>query len=99
MSFSQIQKIVDDVAQIKKAIEACGQNAKCLAELATKMEQEIVDFPSEIMKDVNGVVNIVQNYQQEIKQCGTDAVSHCTSQGKALLTKISACITDKIIHH
>lgn len=93
---------MDDVANIKTDIEKCGKGWKaisCLAKLATKLEEEIVKLPKDIETDVDGVLDIVQNLGPKIKQCGSDAVDNCKSNGEALLKKISLCVASKIIHH
>lgn len=92
---------MDDVANIKVEIKKCGKGWKsvsCLAKLAEKMEEEIVSLPKDISDDIKKVVTLIENIQPEIKNCGTTAVNNCQSQGKALLTKISLCVTEKIIH-
>lgn len=100
--YFQIQKTADDIAQIKVEIKKCGtgwKSIKCLAELAIQIEKEVVALPQQITNDVNAVITLFENLKVEIKQCGTDAINNCESKGKALLTKISACVASKIIHH
>lgn len=69
-----------------------------MAKLAVKIEGEIASLPKDITNDVNGVINIIENIEPKVKQCGSDGIDHCESQGKALLTKIGACVASKIIH-
>lgn len=70
-----------------------------MAELAEKIEKEVVALPKQIESDVSNVITLFENIKQEIKQCGTNAINNCESKGKTLLAKISACVASKIIHH
>lgn len=85
---------------MKHDVQDCRKDAKpsqCLTPLNTKMETQIVDLPTEITKTVDSIEQVVDNVKQEVKKCGTDAVKHCDSQGKALISKISTCV-GKIVH-
>lgn len=66
--------------------------------MATKIVDETVLVPKEIKEAVTDVVNIIKNVEPELQQCGTDAISKCESDGKALLIKISTCVAHKIGH-
>lgn len=97
----QIQKTVDDVTGIKQDIQDYGKDLKvvsCLAKLAIKIEDVIVSFPKYITKDVDGFVDIIQNIQLEIEQCGSDGIEYCIIQRNAFLTNIEICVARKIIN-
>lgn len=87
---------------MKKSASECLKNknsAVCLAKLAVKIAEDVTVLPAEIVKDGKTVLDLVKHIKPEITKCGSDAVSTCKNQGQALLSKISKCVENKIIHH
>lgn len=96
--YFQVQKIADQLTEIKKSIVKCNNDPTCLAALSAKISADLVTIPSEIAKDVTEVVTIIRNIEPEIRKCGTDVVTQCNIRGPKLLKKITQCVINKIKH-
>ncbi|KAG5892091.1 hypothetical protein JTB14_011991 [Gonioctena quinquepunctata] len=99
-ALNKIQKIVDDVENIKQEIKDCGhgfKSVKCLAKLALKIEGEITSLPTEIEVDVAATVALIAQLDEQIEKCASDKTDECESEGEALVEKISVCVAAKII--
>ncbi|XP_018579228.1 golgin subfamily A member 5-like [Anoplophora glabripennis] len=107
ISFAQdaldhLQKIVDEVENIKQEIKDCGHGfhaVKCIAKLAVRIEKDITTLPTRIEADVTATVALISNLDKEVKKCASNKVDQCENDGKKILEVIAACVAKKIITH
>lgn len=97
----QIQKVVDDITEVKQEVQHCGKGVKsvaCYAKLIVRISKDIVTAPVAITNDVKTVTVTVEEVVPELEACGTETVADCSTRGGVLLAKIDACVAQKMKH-
>ncbi|KAJ8920378.1 hypothetical protein NQ315_005244 [Exocentrus adspersus] len=99
-ALDHVQKIVDEVENIKKEIKDCGHGihaVKCIAKLAARIEKDITSLPTRIEADVTASVALISQLDKEVEKCASDKVEKCENDGKKILESIAACVAGKLI--
>ncbi|KAJ8983205.1 hypothetical protein NQ317_016426 [Molorchus minor] len=90
----RIQKIVDEVENLKQEIKDCGHGfhaVKCLAKLAIKIEKDITTLPAKIEADIAATAVLITKLKEKVKDCASKKVDRCENDGKKILESIAAC--------